>query len=268
MLTNKKDKKGENMICCSCCGFTYESGESCPACGSSKKNVEPKAIEKNIETELPNNQDPWQATFELTEKASVIIYGITDNTASKGTGFFIELDGEPLILTNYHVIAEGDNVVVEFLKGVDPTNQRYQAEVVAIDELNDLAMLKLHVDIANIVIKADRKFLKLANEESIKVGQEVCSRGNPSAYTNVLTVGRISGFCEGGENNNMGYNRLMVNIDATNGNSGSAVCNINGEVVGIITSTDSSMQYNVFCGTLLAINQMLAMYKYKKNLKG
>ncbi|MBI3232168.1 MAG: trypsin-like peptidase domain-containing protein [Candidatus Doudnabacteria bacterium] len=151
-----------------------------------------------------------------------------------GSGFFVSKDG--LILTNKHVVADkqaGYTVITS-------DNGEYEAEVVAIDLRNDLAILKVEIK--------DAPFLQLDNSGQIMIGQRVVAIGNSlGQYQNTVTTGVVSGIgrsiTAGG---NQGYEQLegVIQTDAAinPGNSGGPLLNTAGQVIGINTAIDQEGQ--------------------------
>lgn len=279
---------------CKDCGFKYDKGAECPACGS-KKIVEvgdnscaSERVVSGCVSMTPSRganllsqsmtagthevylENDWQTTFDKTERAMAVLYSLNGDECGKGSGFFVNYHGEYFCVTNYHVIENGDVVVVELPTIVDASKQKYNTEIMAVDPLNDIAVLKLQVDIAGIASFENRVALTLSDCRDTKVGQEVCTRGNPRYYTNILTVGRISGVCESSATealNHFGTNRFLVNIDASNGSSGGAVCNKKGEVVGAVTCCDKEMPNQIICVSAFAITQLIATHIAKRQNK-
>ncbi|MEZ5363978.1 MAG: Do family serine endopeptidase [Bryobacterales bacterium] len=151
--------------------------------------------------------------------------------AESGTGFLIDAEGR--ILTNHHVIA-GDAPQIEVTlasgQGSDEEPLRFKAEVLAADEINDLALIK---------IESDRPlpFLPLGDSEHLQVGQKVLAIGNPFGLSGSLTTGVISSLgrsiqSEGGVLEDMIQTDAAINP----GNSGGALINTRGELVGINTA--------------------------------
>jgi S1-C subfamily serine protease len=105
--------------------------------------------------------------------------------AESGTGFLIDAEGR--ILTNHHVIAgNAPQIEVTLATGQDAgEGARFEAQVLAADEINDLALIK---------IQADRPlpFLPLGDSDHLQVGQKVLAIGNPFGLSGSLTTGVIS----------------------------------------------------------------------------
>jgi serine protease Do len=97
-----------------------------------------------------------------------------------GTGFLVRPDGA--IMTNYHVIAEGNVAVVKFADGtILPVDG-----VLATDKFHDLAIIKIH--------GKTFQTLTLGDSDQIQVGEEVVAIGNPLGLELTVSNGIISGI--------------------------------------------------------------------------
>ena len=155
------------------------------------------------------------------------IFGQQVKTAAAGSGFVITEDG--YILTNYHVIDEANNITVTFVDG-----KSYPATLVGGEESNDIA-----------VIKIDAKGLKpvvIGSSDDMRVGEEVLTIGNPlGELTFTETAGIVSALdrtitMSDGRKINM----IQTDCAINSGNSGGALFNLHGEVVGITNAKYSS----------------------------
>lgn len=146
----------------------------------------------------------------------------------EGSGSGCVLDRRGHILTNYHVIESAEALEVSL-----PDQSRYSAEVVGIDEQNDLAVIRL-----NGAPEEKLHPISLGNSDSIKVGQKVLAIGNPLGLQNTMTVGIISSL---GRRIETEERELIDNVIQTDaainpGNSGGPLLNTGGEMIGINTS--------------------------------
>jgi serine protease Do len=141
-----------------------------------------------------------------------------------GSGLIIRDDG--YILTNEHVVDRQIKITVTLESKLE-----YQAEVVGVDKLTDLALIKITVP-PEVKLKA----AKLGNSDSVKVGQWVIAVGNPYGFDRTVSFGIISGK---GRVLNMPDNAPLLNdfiqTDAAidPGSSGGPLINLHQEVVGI-----------------------------------
>ena len=154
-------------------------------------------------------------------------YGSQEGIMS-GSGVIIKTGGE--ILTNAHVVKNMNTILVVMNDG-----KGYEAQLKYIDEDTDLAVVKIK--------KIGLPVVKFANSEDIVVGKQVIAIGTPitCSLRNSATVGHISGL-----NRSVGEPYRLVQTDTaiTHGNSGGALINMNGELVGITSSGYSGTNTN------------------------
>lgn len=143
-----------------------------------------------------------------------------------GSGVIITEDG--YIATNNHVIENATEIEVLL-----NDNRTYKAEIVGTDPTTDLALLKIEA--------SELPFIKIGNSDQVQVGEWVLAVGNPFEFRSTVTAGIISAK---GRNINILRNRNNLQIEsflqtdaAVNpGNSGGALVNLKGELVGINTA--------------------------------
>lgn len=136
-----------------------------------------------------------------------------------GSGFIIQEDG--YILTNNHVIDEADEIMVRL-----HDRREFVAEIVGVDVLSDLALLK--IDTENLPI------LKLAESGKLKVGQWVLAIGAPFGLDYSASAGIVSAIGRSiGANNSQYVPFIQTDVAINPGNSGGPLFNLAGEVVGI-----------------------------------
>jgi len=139
---------------------------------------------------------------------------------SLGSGFVIDKDGT--VITNNHVIANADDIIVRI------NNKEYQANVLGADPYSDIAVLK---------IKSSEKFkpVEFGNSDKARVGDWVVAIGNPFGLGGTVTSGIISA-----RNRDINLTRYddFIQTDASinQGNSGGPLFNMEGNVIGINTA--------------------------------
>lgn len=148
-------------------------------------------------------------------------------TKSTGSGVIISNDG--YIVTNYHVIKNG-----EIIKITLNDNKEYKAKILGFDDQTDLALLKIE--------STQLPFVVFGNSDSLLVGEWVLAVGNPFRLQSTVTAGIVSAKAR---NINIldrqGIEAFIQTDAAVNpGNSGGALINTNGELVGINTAILSS----------------------------
>src|SRR5512132_3897722 len=136
-----------------------------------------------------------------------------------GSGVIISTDG--YILTNHHVIDGAEQIKVDL-----NDNRTLDAKVVGSDPLSDLAVLK--IDASNLPV------LALGDSDKVRVGDVVLAIGNPLGIGQTVTMGIISakGRQTGLSSGNF-EDFLQTDAPINQGNSGGALVNTNGELIGI-----------------------------------
>ena len=160
------------------------------------------------------------STVGITTSVTTNYWGYQTTSAASGSGFIISADG--YILTNHHVIENSNTITVSFYDG-----SSLEATLIGYDASNDIAVLKVDAkDLSPVV---------LGNSENINVGDTVLAIGNPlGELTFSLTAGAVSALDREVTTSNGTTMRLMQTDCAINsGNSGGALFNLYGEVVGI-----------------------------------
>lgn len=171
---------------------------------------------------------------------------------SMGSGVIISKDG--LILTNAHVV--GTNALEIVVSST--TGEKFNAEIIGIDALSDIAVLKIK--------KKNCPFLKMGNSDEIIIGEWVVALGNPFGlfdvnFQPVATIGIISSTnLDFGEQQSGRVYQDMIQTDASinSGNSGGALVNIFGEIIGINTFIFSggSSSGSIGIGFAIPINRV------------
>ncbi len=158
-----------------------------------------------------------------------------------GSGVIISADG--YIVTNNHVIDGADRLEVTL-----NDNRTFNAKVVGSDATTDLALLKIDAK--------DLHVIPLGDSDKIKVGEWVLAVGNPFGFTSTVTKGIVSAKARNissmTQSGNSGIESYIQTDAAVNpGNSGGALVNLKGELVGINTAIYS--QTGSFTGYSFAI---------------
>ncbi|MEW8624222.1 MAG: trypsin-like peptidase domain-containing protein [Candidatus Thiodiazotropha sp.] len=146
-----------------------------------------------------------------------------------GSGVIISHDGD--ILTAAHVVHTSDAVHVEFKDG-----QRVLAKVIGTEPAADLALLKLQQIPDNLVVA------KLGDSDKVSVGNEIFVIGSPYGLHHTLTTGHISARHSGHDLGKLFLLGDFLQTDAAinKGNSGGPVCNLDGEVIGIVSYIETT----------------------------
>lgn len=136
---------------------------------------------------------------------------------SLGSGFIISADG--YVLTNHHVVADADEIIVRLSDRSDHT-----AKLIGADPRTDVALLK--IDAKNLPT------VKLGNSDKLKVGEWVLAIGSPFGFDHSVTAGIVSAKGRSLPNENY-VPFIQTDVAINPGNSGGPLFNLSGEVVGI-----------------------------------
>ena len=140
-------------------------------------------------------------------------------SVSYGSGFILK---DNYILTNFHVVEDATEVIVSL-----SDRREFIAEIVGVDPLSDLALLK--VEGKNL------PQVNTGNSDNLKVGDWVVAIGSPFSFDFSVTAGIVSAKGRSIQNNNIGnyVPFLQTDVAINPGNSGGPLFNLDGKVVGI-----------------------------------
>ena len=177
-------------------------------------------------------EETMPSLVSITSNITVDYYYYTESAEAGGSGIIIgKNDDELLVVTNYHVIADADSLMVNFID-----NENAPAQVKGTDENMDLAVIAVKLsDIPSDTMSAI-KIATMGDSESLKAGQPVVAIGNAMGYGLSVTTGVVSAV---NREMNMGdISGTFIQTDAAinPGNSGGALLDINGNVIGINSS--------------------------------
>ncbi len=162
-----------------------------------------------------------------------------------GSGVIIDADNG-YVVTNNHVVANADEITVKLTDG-----RELSAKKLGADEQSDIALLKVSPD--NLTA------LPLADSDKTRVGDFVVAIGNPFGLSQTVTSGIVSALGRSGLNIG-GYEDFIQTDAAINrGNSGGALVNLNGELVGINTAIFGPNGGNVGIGFAIPANMMKSL---------
>lgn len=156
-----------------------------------------------------------------------------------GSGVIISPDG--YIVTNNHVIDKSVELQVTL-----NNNKIYKAEVVGADPNTDIALIKIQAE-------EDLPYLAFGNSDQAQIGEWVLAVGNPFNLTSTVTAGIISAKAR-----SLGRNQSFIQTDAAvnPGNSGGALVNTTGDLIGINTAITS--QTGSYVGYSFAVPSNIA----------
>ncbi|MBP5239434.1 MAG: trypsin-like peptidase domain-containing protein [Oscillospiraceae bacterium] len=199
----------------------YEAVEG----GSAKVNVPAVEARPEFTIELQPSDGEELGLQDLYERCAPTIVSISAYQDGKmgyswGSGVIISEDG--LVLTNCHVLEDCDSAVVTLSDGTE-----YDALLVGADAISDVALLKIEAKGLPVAM--------LGESNQLRVGDRVAAIGNPlgETFRNTLTDGIISAIERGMTYNGRSMTLLQTNTAINEGNSGGALFNLQGQVIGI-----------------------------------
>lgn len=219
------------------------NGEQLPSLAPMLEKVTPAVVSISVEgTQVSKQHIPEQFRFffgpdfpseQLQERP---FRGL-------GSGVIINAK-QGYIVTNYHVINGAEKIRVKLHDG-----REYQAELIGGDQMSDVALLKLE--------KAKNLTeIKIADSDKLRVGDFSVAIGNPFGLGQTVTSGIVSALGRSGLNIENFENFIQTDAAINSGNSGGALVNLNGELIGINTAILGPNGGNVGIGFAIPSNMM------------
>ena len=172
---------------------------------------------------------------------------------SLGSGFIISADG--YIVTNNHVIGNAKRVMVRL---AHPDSDEYEAKIVGVDELTDLALIKISP-------QRPLPTIPLGISANLQVGEWVIAIGNPFGLEQTVTAGIVSG--KGRVIGADPYDDFIQTDAAINpGNSGGPLLNLRGQAVGVNSAILSQAGGNIGIGFAIPIDQVKTVVAQLKSI--
>lgn len=168
-------------------------------------------------------------------------YGREYKKIGTGSGVLISPDG--YIITNNHVIDNATDLEI-----VLNNKKRYKAELIGTDASTDIALLKIDAE--------DLPYITFGDSDTTKIGEWALAVGNPYNLTSTVTAGIISAKGRDLEGNNNIESYIQTDAAVNPGNSGGALVNTRGELIGINTAISS--QTGSFVGYSFAVPSNIA----------
>lgn len=172
----------------------------------------------------------------------------------RGMGSGVIVDAEQgYIVTNNHVIANADAINVSLQDG-----REFKASLVGADPSTDVALLQIEAD--------DLMALDFADIDKVRVGDYVVAVGNPFGVGQTVTQGIVSALGRGGLNNENYEDFIQTDAAINMGNSGGALVNLDGELIGINTAiisgsgTSAGIAFAVPVNMITAVMDQLEQY--------
>ena len=204
----------------------------------------------------------WEkTTIQIFENAAPSVVGVTSNKlirtrnlwvvsteeVPQGAGTGIVWNDQGHIVTNHHVLAGGENFVVQFYGMREPV----EAIVVGAAKQYDLAVLKVEVPAAKL------RPIPVGKSENLKVGQAVLAIGSPFGLDHTLTTGVVSALgrnLRSGENGRVIENVIQTDAAINPGNSGGPLLDSAGRLIGVNSGIYSEVKQSAGIGFSIPID--------------
>ena len=213
------------------------------------------AVENNKNTSKNN---PYEQFFQFGFPQG----DVPQNSLKKGTGSGVIITKDGYIVTNHHVVAGADEITVTTYD-----KQKFNAAIIGMDPSTDIAVLKIEA--------TDLPKISIGNSDDVKVGQWVMAVGNPFDLESTVTAGIVSA-----KSRNIRIIKEKFSIESfiqtdavvNPGNSGGALVNLAGELIGINTAiasnTGSYSGYSFAVPSNIALKVVDDLIKYGATQRG
>ena len=191
-----------------------------------KTSVVPSMINDNVSLPL---------LFDQIRQSVVVVEGLIPHrdffgriyyTQDQGSGFIYDFDGQMIILTNYHVIADTTSINVTFIN-----EKEYPASILGSNPNADLALLSVNASINEF------NSLAIVSSSTLRVGDSVVVVGTPYGLEGTMSVGIVSALNRTLSTSDYSIGNVIQTTAPLNpGNSGGPLLNYRGQVVGIVTA--------------------------------
>ncbi|MBU2896291.1 DegQ family serine endoprotease [Vibrio hepatarius] len=219
------------------------SGQQLPSLAPMLEEVTPAVVSISVEgTQVAKQRIPEQFRFFFGPEFP------TEQLQERpfrglGSGVIIDAD-KAYVVTNYHVINGAEKIRVKLYDG-----REYDAELVGGDKMSDVALLKIE--------KAQNLTqIKIADSDALRVGDFAVAIGNPFGLGQTVTSGIVSALGRSGLNIENFENFIQTDAAINSGNSGGALVNLKGELIGINTAILGPSGGNVGIGFAIPSNMM------------
>lgn len=172
-----------------------------------------------------------------------LFYGRNSQRAQIGTGSGVIISPTGYIVTNNHVIINANEISITL-----NNNKSYMAELIGTDESTDIALLKIETE-------EELPFMAFGDSDNAKVGEWVLAVGNPFNLNSTVTAGIISAKSRDLSGRNT-QSFIQTDAAVNPGNSGGALVNTNGDLIGINTAISS--QTGSYIGYSFAVPSNIA----------
>ncbi|KAA8728204.1 serine endoprotease DegQ [Ewingella americana] len=237
-------------------------GQALPSLAPMLEKVLPAVVSVQVTGTTPASSDvPPEFKFFFGPQAPTEDQG---GQAFEGLGSGVIIDAaKGYVLTNNHVVNNADKIKVQINDG-----REYDAKLIGKDDQSDIALIQL-IDAKNLTQIA------MADSDALRVGDFAVAVGNPFGLGQTATSGIISALGRSGLNLEGLENFIQTDASINRGNSGGALINLKGELIGINTAILSSQGGSIGIGFAIPVNmaknlsaQLIKFGEVKRGLLG
>jgi S1-C subfamily serine protease len=225
---------------------TDAQGRPFPSLAPMLKQVNPAVVNISTYSTRESNYNPllndpfFRKFFDIPDQSQQEQQVPRKRQQSAGSGVIVDA-GDGIVMTNYHVVRNADEVNVSLVDG-----RNYEAKIVGTDPELDIAILEIDAD--------DLTEVRIADSSLLEVGDFVVAIGNPFGLGQTVTTGIVSALGRSGLGIEGYENFIQTDASINPGNSGGALVNLKGELVGINTAIISPAGGNVGIGFAIPVN--------------
>jgi Do/DeqQ family serine protease len=213
--------------------------------------VQPSVVEVNVVEKAqapqanPQDQLPWRFFFNSPDDGS----GQQQQPYTEkglGSGIIVRQDGKTVyVLTNNHVAGSASDITV-----ITHDEKEYKATLVGKDERKDIALIKFQSESPDVAVAS------LGDSSGVRVGDWAIAIGSPLGLVSSVTTGTVSAVNRSGGPDGNINDFIQTDASINKGNSGGALVNIRGEVIGMNTWIASSTGGSIGLGFAIPINNV------------
>jgi len=222
-------------------------GETLPSLAPMLEDVLPSVVNISTEGRVSAGSSPFQSDpfFERFFNMMPDSQPRQRRTQSLGSGVIIDSESG-YVVTNHHVIENADQIRVRLDDG-----RSFEAKVVGADPEADVAVIQIPAQ--------GLKAIKLGDSDSLRVGDFVVAIGNPFGLSQTATSGIVSALGRSGLGIEGYEDFIQTDASINQGNSGGALVNLRGELIGVNTAILARGGGNVGIGFAIPVNMVVSL---------
>jgi serine protease Do len=224
---------------------TYAIPESRNTLAPMLEKASPSVV--NVKSQIKISDLETIIKLQKQKRASGQTGPIPDKVTSIGSGVIVDAQ-HGYILTNSHVVDEAQSVVVTLDDG-----RHYNAKIIGLDKTSDIALLQVRAK--NLIA------IPVGNSDDLRVGDTVAAIGNPFGLNQTVTSGIVSALGRTALGIESYENFIQTDASINSGNSGGALINTQGQLIGINTAILAPSQGNVGIGFAIPSNISITVMK-------